>query len=210
MTIRNAIGTVLLCTALIGATGTGIGYGLGKLSPGYYRAVFRSGREPGFDPVSVGIGLGLTQGTTGGVVVGLLIVALLCWREVRLQRANPVSTQLKKGMTSTGMLPQRILLITCAILMMGASINAAGYFGFVNGVQDANDRECSEQLRAASRILINDPAFGEVGIGGCDGSQLLLCGRVKSKSELTRLQEELTVAIGKKRAQVAVSCIEAP
>src|SRR5262249_21201796 len=66
MTIRNAVATVVGCTLLFAAIGATIGYGLGALRPGYYRTVYRVGREPWFDPVSVGIGQGVTQGTGGG------------------------------------------------------------------------------------------------------------------------------------------------
>jgi len=139
-----------------------------------------------------------------------VIVALLSWREIQIHRNNISVCQATETSAFAGKVPQRILMVTGAILTIGVCITVSAYFGFVNGVQYANDRECSEQLRAVSRILINDPAFGEVGIGGCDGSQLQLCGRVKNKSELTRLQEQLALEIGKKKAQVAVSCIEAP
>src|SRR2546423_720700 len=87
MTIWSAIATIISCTVLFIIIGAGAGYALGTFVPGYYRTVVRGGLEPGFDPVSVGLGLGLTQGMVGGVVVGLAIVAVLCWRESRLQRA---------------------------------------------------------------------------------------------------------------------------
>lgn len=84
--IRAAIVAVAACSMLLAGVGTGIGWALGTYSPGNYRSMFRSGNEPWFDPVAVGVGQGLTQGVASGVVVGLAVVATLAWREVRLHR----------------------------------------------------------------------------------------------------------------------------
>lgn len=59
---------------------------MGTFNPGYYRAVFHSGQEPWFDPVSVGIGQGVGQGVAGGAGVGLALVAIFVWRDVRVRR----------------------------------------------------------------------------------------------------------------------------
>ncbi len=88
MTIRAAVATIAACTAILAGIGGGIWWALGTFAPGYYRSVFRSGNEPWFDPVSVGVGQGLTQGTAGGVVVGLVVVALFIWRDTRAQRQS--------------------------------------------------------------------------------------------------------------------------
>jgi hypothetical protein len=69
---------VLSCVAFAGA-GLAIGYGLAVFAPSYYRSVFVHGREPGFDPMGVGIGLGLTQGAVCGVIVGCVIVLATAW-----------------------------------------------------------------------------------------------------------------------------------
>jgi hypothetical protein len=84
MSIKAAIATVFVCTAFFTLLGGSIGWALGTYSPGYYRNVFRSGNEPRFDPVAVGVGQGLTQGVAGGVAVGLILVALFIWRETRM------------------------------------------------------------------------------------------------------------------------------
>jgi len=83
MKIPSAIATFVGCTVLGAGIGGGIGYALGKLAPGYYRSVFVGGNEPSFDPVAVGIGQGVTQGAAGGIVVGLALVVLFIWRDVR-------------------------------------------------------------------------------------------------------------------------------
>ncbi len=86
MRIRDALATIAASTALFAGIGGGIGWALGTFNPGYYRAVFRNGPEPWFDPVAVGVGQGIGQGVTGGAVVGVAVVALFLWRDVRLRR----------------------------------------------------------------------------------------------------------------------------
>ncbi|HUT32317.1 MAG TPA: hypothetical protein VNE39_02450 [Planctomycetota bacterium] len=80
MKLRTALLAVLVTTLVGGALGLLIGCALGELAPGYYRAVFADGREPGFDPVAVGAGLGLTQGLGAGLFVGLVVVIVVSWR----------------------------------------------------------------------------------------------------------------------------------
>jgi hypothetical protein len=66
---------IILVSGLVFALGGGlIGYTLAVTAPGYYRAVFSSGREPWFDPVAVGVGLGITQGLVCGLIVGAVVV----------------------------------------------------------------------------------------------------------------------------------------
>jgi len=83
MTISRAIGTVVACTLVFASIGVVAGLGIGLVAPGYYRAVFRRGDEPAFDPLEVGIGLGLTQGVTAGALIGIVLVAILAWQHRR-------------------------------------------------------------------------------------------------------------------------------
>ena len=79
MTWAKGILIVVATTAAGGLGGLAIGAALGAFVPGYYRLVFRSGNNPDFDPVAVGIGQGLTQGIASGVVIGLGVVAAIAW-----------------------------------------------------------------------------------------------------------------------------------
>lgn len=66
---------VILGTALgFAVLGAGFGYVLARLFPSYYQVVFHAEDVPGFDPVSVGLGLGLSQGLTAGLAVGCVVV----------------------------------------------------------------------------------------------------------------------------------------
>src|SRR5262245_26177063 len=119
MTIGRALAVLLGVAVLLGAVGTAIGYGLGRFNPGYYRAIFAHGHNPEFDPVEVGVGLGLTQGTAGGVVVGLALVALLCWRDTRLQRNSSATQASLRGTRSW-----QLLLVTG--FLFGLTVSCAG------------------------------------------------------------------------------------
>ena len=88
MTVRLAFTTIIASAAIFAVIGGAIGYALGTFAPGYYRGVFSNGNEPGFDPVSVGLGQGITQGVTGGAAIGLLVIAILVWRECRIRRPS--------------------------------------------------------------------------------------------------------------------------
>ena len=73
MTVTRGF-TIIIASAFGFAIAGGvIGSTLGQVAPGYYCAVF-AGREPGFDPVQVGVGLGITQGLIAGLVVGSIVV----------------------------------------------------------------------------------------------------------------------------------------
>ena len=82
--LLTTVGVVFGTGLLGGLIGTLIGAALGAFIPGYYRAVFRNGSAPDFDPIAVGIGQGLTQGVAFGGIVGIILVALFYWHRSRL------------------------------------------------------------------------------------------------------------------------------
>jgi hypothetical protein len=78
------ITSTILCTIIGGL----LGWGVGTYAPGYYRAAFVRGRDPDFDPVHVGLGCGINAGVFTGVVLGIAIVAILSWYELRKAQAD--------------------------------------------------------------------------------------------------------------------------
>ncbi|MBI1337579.1 MAG: hypothetical protein GC164_11520 [Phycisphaera sp.] len=86
MTVIKAIATIAGTTAgatLLGGIG---GYLRGVYNPGYYRNVFYQGHHPAFDPVQVGTGLGIEQGAITGLVIGVLVVAIVAWYDLKRAR----------------------------------------------------------------------------------------------------------------------------
>jgi hypothetical protein len=201
MTIRNAIITVISCTLLFAAVGASIGYGLGALRPGYYRTVYRVGQAPWFDPVSVGIGQGVTQGAGGGAVIGVLLVAIMSWRETRLQRvsARVVSTgsQASAPMSKSVALP--LLVITSSIIILGACFSLGGLVGGLLAEQGAYHRRFVEEHRALGPALANDLAFARVEI--CEDVGVFLVGEVATPADLERLRSVVAKSLGESRAK---------
>lgn len=85
MTVLKGFLIIILSGIAFAIGGGAIGYTLGVVMPGYYRAIFSSGREAWFDPVAVGLGLGLTQGLIAGLAVGSVIVLAVAWYNSRRQ-----------------------------------------------------------------------------------------------------------------------------
>lgn len=77
----------LFAGALVGvAGGGGIGWTLGTHAPGFYRAWAPNADSPDFDVLQYAIGLGSLQGLGVGLGVSILLIAILCWRDVQLAR----------------------------------------------------------------------------------------------------------------------------
>lgn len=88
MTLLKAIATVV-CTAIgFGIAGIGIGASLGRFTPSFFRNLFPLRETENFDAVEFGVGIGLVNGLTWGMVLGVLIVAIVSWRETRMARKD--------------------------------------------------------------------------------------------------------------------------
>jgi hypothetical protein len=86
MNTVKALVTFLGCGLFGAVIGGAIGGGVGHFVPDYYHAVFPQNDKVQYDPVSVGIGLGVCQGLPSGVATGLVLVAILTWREIKIRQ----------------------------------------------------------------------------------------------------------------------------
>lgn len=59
----------------------------GKYSPDYYRITFDIPNDVRYDTVQLGMGLGETPGLVGGLVVGLGVVLVVTWFQIRTTNA---------------------------------------------------------------------------------------------------------------------------
>jgi len=84
MTITRGLSTVAGTAIACSLIGTILGYSLGTLAPGAYRALFPNGTDPAFNPAEVGLGLGCVQGLAAGAVIGLVVVTCVTWYEIRV------------------------------------------------------------------------------------------------------------------------------
>lgn len=196
MTVRSAITTIVACTLLIAAIGATVGYALGVLAPGYYQSVFRDGRESGFDPVSAGVGQGLTQGTAGGVAV----VAVLCWREVRLRRVGELAPA-DALLARTGVTARRVLLLAGSGLALGFCLSSGVVLGLLGGERGAYHRRFLEEQEAIAPVLAGEPAFAGVELREYSGRGVYLAGEVPTAEDLGRLRAGVVRAVGERRAR---------
>lgn len=83
MNLSKALTCIAVCVVIGGNVGLGIGWLLGRKTPGFYDATFPNAAETGIDPVDIGIGLGLAQGSVLGLVTGCVAVLATTWYAVR-------------------------------------------------------------------------------------------------------------------------------
>ena len=86
MNVLKALATVVGTAVGFGVCGIGIGAFLGRITPSFFRQMLPLRDPASFNPVELGIGLGLTNGLGWGLAIGVLLVAILAWRETRLAR----------------------------------------------------------------------------------------------------------------------------
>jgi hypothetical protein len=83
VTLGRAFLTVAVSTAVCTAVGVGLGIFVGYVAPDFYAMWFRGGLPAGLDPVQIGIGNGVNGGVFCGVVVGLVIVGIVAYGDLR-------------------------------------------------------------------------------------------------------------------------------
>jgi hypothetical protein len=88
MTLTRSLVTIAVATVVCTVAGIGAGMGLGHWCPDYYRAVLRERPGDPLDPVQIGAGFGLNAGVFTGVVVGVLVVAVVAFFELRVRLAQ--------------------------------------------------------------------------------------------------------------------------
>ncbi|MCA9163255.1 MAG: hypothetical protein KDA59_04090 [Planctomycetales bacterium] len=82
------VGFVFACAAVCAALGSVIGATLGAVAPQYYESVLAGASNPGFNPIAAGFGLGLSQGMLAGLGIGVALVALQCWYDLKSDRQH--------------------------------------------------------------------------------------------------------------------------
>ena len=87
MTLFKALATVVGTSIGFGIVGIGIGAFLGSFTPSFFRLFLLRDLEE-FNPLEIGIGLGLVNGLTWGLVIGVLVVGIVSWRETRMSRKD--------------------------------------------------------------------------------------------------------------------------
>ncbi len=86
MTLRKGLATVIGCATGGAVVGGLLGYAIGVLTPDAYVAMFRLPLDGQINPAEIGIGLGIGQGLILGAAIGILLVAIVAWYEVRTKQ----------------------------------------------------------------------------------------------------------------------------
>ena len=84
MNLFKALATVVGTAIGFGMAGMGIGSFLGHFTPGFFRHPFPPKDMEHFNPMELGIGHGLVSGLIWGLVIGVLVVGIISWRETRM------------------------------------------------------------------------------------------------------------------------------
>jgi hypothetical protein len=178
---------------------------LGRFVPAYYRGVFRGGNQPLFDPVSVGVGQGLTQGAAGGVVAGLVLIAILAWRDTRPKRpadgtTGPAGIGGAGGAGGARHSAARVLIVVGGLLALAFCSSAGLVAGGLLATRNVYHRRYVEERDVLAPALAGDAAFSDVEIdersrGGAD-----LIGVVPSPADRDRLRAAVARALGEARA----------
>ena len=87
MTLARGFTTTVVSGLVGGVVGLALGYLAGKYTPDYYRITFDIQPGTSYDPIQLGMGLVATQGLVGGLIVGLGIVSVVAWFQVRTTTA---------------------------------------------------------------------------------------------------------------------------
>lgn len=131
------------------------------------------------------------------MLAGLAIVALMCWRDVRLRRVaegGPLAP-------SDGGTPGRVLVTVGGVLLLIVCSSAALLLGRVGGERGAYHRQYLKEREALAPVLASDPAFAGVELDERSRGGVDLLGEVRSPDDKERLRAAVTRMVGEARAK---------
>lgn len=208
MTIIRALATVAACVLLFAVGGASAGWGLGRLAPGYYREVFSRGDEPNFDPVEVGVGLGLTQGISGGALLGVALVAIGGWLQLRRERGDLLVSP-SEPMPVSPVRGLRLVVISASGLLLLSCGGVVGYaYGVVTSNLGLNHQRFLQERETFAPLLAADPAFAGITIREYSAGAAWLYGTVATAEDLDRLKTLIVQQVGQARAERALRHVE--
>lgn len=208
MTLKQAILAVFICTVAFSLIGLSIGAGIGTFAPDYYRNIFTRGHDPSFDPLSVGIGLGITQGTSGGVVIGLIIVALLCIRDIYVAPRNLSEPPKSPLPLSTTQRLVRFFVLTFAIFGGTVFLAIAAVIGIVAKERWTYHQRYLYESRIVAPILQQDPSFANLEISEVSNGGINLSGTVPTAVDKQRLGDLISKNLGEHRREDLLRLID--
>lgn len=204
MTIRMAVSTIVCCTLFFAGAGATGGYLLGEFAPGYYRTVFHGGREPGFDPVGQGVMLGLWQGIAAGFLVGVALVAIVCWRKWRQERNAAPRLEAGEPVVTRWTFARVVLLVTGTAFGLVFCL-CSGVIGVLMGEQWIHHRQYVIDRQLLTPVLARDQRFAGVYVAEYSGGGVALSGTVPTANDRVRLRSSVEKALGPRGRWVPIS-----
>ncbi len=207
MTIRTAIWVIVRFAGVLALIGGGVGYTLGWFVPGYYRSVFAGGDHPDFDPIVVGLIQGCTQGGVAGATLGIALVAVFVWQNIRIQElSDPPKSQVDvpPPRTDSRRFPWVagwLFALTCCL---AAGIILGLQQGKQLGTQSAHHARFQLEREILAEHLRSDDAFREIEVEEHRLGFVGLRGHVATQDDLDRLRSLIRDHFGKSREKITV------
>lgn len=210
MTLKQAILAVFICTVAFSLVGLSIGAGIGTFAPEYYRNIFTRGHDPSFDPLSVGIGLGITQGTSGGVVIGLIIVSLLCIRDIYVDPRN--SSEPPKSPLPLSTMQRQVRMVVTIFAILGGIVFLTIAIGIGIAAKERwiYHRSYLLERRIMAPLLQQDPSFANLEISEVSSGGINLSGTVPTAVDKQRLGDLISKNLGEHRREDLLRLIDIP
>jgi hypothetical protein len=194
VTLKKATITVFVASVSFGVYGSLIGYLIGTWTPNAYL-------HP--DPPVFGMSLGLRQGAVSGVATGLVVVGLLCWRDLGWRRVS-------LGLPPTPLwhaFAQTVFVATAVLLLFfvgGAGCIAGALFSSMNEYS----RQSQMEFELVSPILSHDPAYSSLRIERLSSGGISISGHVPSEEDRERLKADCYHLFGERRAKEICQTID--
>ncbi len=202
MTLKAALVTVLLWGVTFAGIGAAMGATLGMVAPGYYRTVFRHSNVPDFSPLHVGIGLGTIQGAAAGVVISIVVLALIAWRDAC--SAPPISER-----QHSETIPQRrtwsvhvlwgLVTAMSVFVVSGITLVVGGIIAQEQLYQSWTDRKLNKLA-----IILQADEYARVEAGSSSAAYVYLTGMVTDNVVREALHDRLVVAFGSDEAEIMI------
>jgi hypothetical protein len=205
VSIARGLVIIVVCGACFGVIGGLLGFALGVGAPAYYRGVFSTGNEPGFNPVQVGLGLGLTQGLISGAVIGSVVV--LAASRSRPLRQSDKPTGLSDDQIDSSRRRTPIVRRALALIAVLVAIACSGVVGAVVGQLQLYQQSTNAKLDKIRPVLL-EPAFADVSAEYSSAAQVYLRGQVDSERAYKALEEKMRFLFGDEEGRSMMSNVE--
>lgn len=205
MTVRSALIVVLIGCIAFACVGAMMGVTIGTLAPGYYRFALGLDDSSDINPLQVGIGLGIVQGATSGIVISLVVLGMLVWRDTCAARPKAEAGGFVKNQVPRSWSVHVIWGIATIIsLVLVGTVTFV--LGAIIGQQSLYQSWTGQKLDKIATIL-NSGDFNGVRAECSSAGQVYLKGMIEGNATRDELHQKLAAAFGVDEADQMTSDI---